>query len=158
MWGEMETGLCLEAEVGLSGEKHLSLGKDAEVPGRDMETGLGVDGGMGLELDRDTGMDGETRLTISETGMETGQGGCGETGAEPGARADWEIDGKGETLSGGANDVPTFLFTSAPSCQEEEEERGVTGEERSGAEEGEEVGMDTSEVDSLQGEELTHRC
>ncbi|XP_041813438.1 rho guanine nucleotide exchange factor 3 isoform X2 [Chelmon rostratus] len=162
MWGEMQTGLRLEGEAGLSGEKQLSLGKEAVVPGGEMETGLGVDGGMGLDLDGDTGMDGETRLTVSETGveMETGRGGCGEMGTEPGARADREMDGgggKGETLSGGANEAPTSLFTSASPCQEEEE-RGVMEEEQSGAEEGEEVSMDTSEVDSLQGEELTHRC
>ncbi|XP_070815827.1 rho guanine nucleotide exchange factor 3 isoform X2 [Chaetodon trifascialis] len=154
-WGEMETGLRLEAEV--------SLDKEAGVPGGEVETAAGVDGGMGLELDGDTGMDGETRLTITETGveMETGHGGCGDMGAEPGARAAWEMDrrgGKGETVSGGANDVPASLFTSASPCQVEEEERGVMEEDWSGAEEGEEVGMDTSEADSLQGEGLTHRC
>lgn len=152
MWGEMETGLCLEGAVGLSGEKDLGLGKE-----------LAEDGGMGLDLDGETGMDGEARLTTSETEtgveMETAQAVCGEPVAEPGARADWKMDGggEGETLSGGANDIPTSLLSSAAPCQEEGE-REVMEEERSGAEVGEEVGMDTSEVDSLQCEELTHRC
>lgn len=174
MWGDMETGLGLEGEVGLSGEKDLGLGGEAGVGltretmmGREMETGLGVDGRMGSKLDGETGIGGETRLTISETEtgeMETGKGGGGDMGAEPGARADWKMDdgggggGEGETLGGGANDAPTSLLSSASPCEEEEEEREVMEEERSGTEEGEEVGMDTSEVDSLQCEELTLRC
>lgn len=129
-----------------------------------MKPGLGVDGGMGLEIGGEIGTYSETKLTVSETEtgveMETGQGVCGKMGAELGARADWKMHGggggKGETLDGGANDVPTSLLSFASSCQKEESE--VMEEERSGAEEGEEVGMDTSEVDSLQCEELTHRC
>ncbi|XP_044066485.1 rho guanine nucleotide exchange factor 3 isoform X2 [Siniperca chuatsi] len=156
MWGEMETGRGLEREVGLSGEKDPGLGKDAEVGltpetmrGKEMETGLGVDG--------------ETRLTIGETGeMEAGQGVGGEIGAEPVATADVKMDGGGgETLSIGANDVPTSYRSSASPSQEEEEgeeEREVLEEERRGAEEEGEVGMDTCEVDSLQCEELTLRC
>lgn len=140
-WGEMETGLCLEGEEGLSGEKEAG----------GMETEQGVDGEVGLELDEETGKDGETRQTISET--ETG----GEMEAKPGERADWKLDGggegTGETHSGGADDV----HTPAPPCQEEREEREVIEEEQSGAEEEEEeweeLGMDVGEVDSQ-----THRC
>ncbi|XP_070759391.1 rho guanine nucleotide exchange factor 3 [Enoplosus armatus] len=173
MWGETETGLGLEGEVGLRREKDLGLGKDAAVgltqetmTGRDMETGLGEDRGMGLELDGETGMDGEKRLTISETEtgeMEAGQGVDGEMMTEPastpGATGDWKMDGGGggeggeaETLIGGANDVATSQLSSASPYQEEEEdeEREVMEEERNGAEGGE-VGMDTSE-------ELTLRC
>ncbi|XP_029286969.1 LOW QUALITY PROTEIN: rho guanine nucleotide exchange factor 3 [Cottoperca gobio] len=158
MWGEVETGLGSEGEVGLSGEKDLGLGKEAGVgltrettTGREIESGLGVDGGTGLELDGETGKGGETRLT--ETGeMETGQG----AGGEMGTRADWRMDGGGgETLSRGANDVPSSTISSASPCQEEEEQEEMK-EERSGAEEGEEVGMDTGEVDAL--EELNLRC
>nr|CBN80653.1 Rho guanine nucleotide exchange factor 3 [Dicentrarchus labrax] len=158
MWGEVETGLRLEGEVGLSAEKDLSLGEEAGVTGREVETGLGVDGGMSLELDGEKGMDGEMRPTISETGveMETGHGVCGVIGAEPGASADPKMDGgKGETLNEGANNIPDPLISSASPCQEEGE---VMEEERRGVEEGEEVGMETSDVDSLQSEELTHRC
>lgn len=159
-WGKIETG-CLEGEVDLSGEKDPSLGKEAGMTGWVMETGLGEDGGIGLELDGETGMDGETRLTNSQTETsvktETGQGVCSEMRAEPGAKADWKMDGEGETVSEGAKDVPISLPSVASSCQEEEESE-VMEEERSGAEEGKEVGMDTSEVDSLQCEELIHRC
>ncbi|XP_073325166.1 rho guanine nucleotide exchange factor 3 [Pagrus major] len=136
-WGEIETGLCLEGEEGLSGEKEAG----------ETETEQGVDGEMGLGLDGETGIDGETRQAIGET--ETG----GEMGAEPGERADLKLDGggegKGEIHSGGANDV----HTSAPPCQEEHEEKEVMEEEQSGAEEGEELSMDIGEVDSL-----SHRC
>ncbi|XP_039652929.1 rho guanine nucleotide exchange factor 3 isoform X2 [Perca fluviatilis] len=131
---EMETGLGVEGEEGLSGERELCLTG---------ETVMGRDGETGLRLDGETGMDGETRQPISE--VETGQVG-GEMGAEPGARADWEMDGGGETLGGGAaNDVPASLFSSSSPCQEEQEEEG---EDR----------MDTGEVDSPQCEELNLRC
>ncbi|XP_031157241.1 rho guanine nucleotide exchange factor 3 isoform X3 [Sander lucioperca] len=144
-WGKMETGLGVEEEEeGLSGEKDLGLGEELRV-GLTGETIMRRDGGTGLKLDGETGMDGdgETRQTISE--VETGQVG-GEMGAEPGARADWKMDGGGETLGGGAaNDVPALLFSSASPCQEEQEEE-------------EEDGMDTGEVDSRQYEELNLRC
>ncbi|XP_040015725.1 rho guanine nucleotide exchange factor 3 isoform X2 [Xiphias gladius] len=168
MWGEMETGLGLEGKECLSGGKDLSLGKEAGVgltretmTGREMETGLAVEGGTGFESDDVTGMDSETRLSISEQEegeMKTGQGLCDETGAEPGARADWEMaggGGDGETLSGGGDDVPTSLLSPASPTQEEED---VIDGEQSGAKDEEDPGKDTIEVDLLEGEELTLRC
>ncbi|XP_070696531.1 rho guanine nucleotide exchange factor 3 [Pempheris klunzingeri] len=170
-WGKMDTGLGLEGEGGLSVEEDVNLGEEARVgltretlTGREMETGLGVDGETGLGLDLETGMDSETRQRVGETEtgeMETVQGGSGEMGKEPGARADWKMDGGGgggggESLSGGANDVSTSLLSS--DCTNQEEEAREVMEEWSGAEEGEEVGMDTSEADSVQCEELTLRC
>ncbi len=47
-WGKIETGLCLEGEESLSGERDLGLGKEAGVMGREMEPGLGLDGGVSL--------------------------------------------------------------------------------------------------------------
>nr|XP_046240867.1 rho guanine nucleotide exchange factor 3 isoform X2 [Scatophagus argus] len=132
MWGEMETGLSLEGELSLSVEKDLGSGKE-----------LAVDGVTGLELDGETAMDSEAETGVE---METGQGVCGEWGSEP-----------GEPFGGDADEVSTSLLSSDPPCQEEEE-REVMEEERSGSEEGDAVGMDTSEDDSLQCEELTHRC
>ncbi|XP_078103735.1 rho guanine nucleotide exchange factor 3 isoform X2 [Sander vitreus] len=149
VWGEMETGLGVDGEEGLSGEKDLGLGEEVRV-GLTGKTIMGRDGGTGLKLDGETGMDGEMRQTISE--VETGQVG-GEMGAEPGARSDWKMDGGGVA----ANDVPASLFSSASPCQEEQE-REVMEEERSGSGEGEEDGMDTGEVDSRQCEELNLRC
>ncbi|XP_040889412.1 rho guanine nucleotide exchange factor 3 isoform X2 [Toxotes jaculatrix] len=170
MWGEMEAGLGLEGKEGLSGGKDLSLGREAGVgltqetmTGKEMEAGSAVAAGTRFELDGETGMDSETRLSVNETEMsemetvqglsdETGQGPCDETGAEPGpelgARADWKTDGggggggggEGETLSRGGNDVPTFILSPASPKEEEE------------------VCMDTSEFDSPEGEELTLRC
>lgn len=134
MWGGVETGLNMEGKESLSGGKFLSLGKGA------------LDGGAGLELDGETRMDSETRLTISETEageIEAGRG-VSETGAQPGARADWRTDGGGGgggTLSRGAK-----------------EEQEVMEQEQSGAKEEGEVSMDTSEPDSLQGGELSLRC
>lgn len=168
-WAEMKTGLGFEEEVGLSGEKDEDLGKEAgvglileTVTSREVETG--VDDGTGPELDGETGMNGDTRLAISETEtgveMEAGQDVDGETetGADLRMKMDGGEGGEGdeETLSAGANDVPASLPSSASPCQKEEEE--VMEEERSGAQEEEEVVMDTGEVDSLQGEELTLRC
>lgn len=105
MWGELGTGLGVEGEVGLSLEKDLGLAKEAggdstqeTMTGREIETGLGADGEKGLGLDGETGMDGETRQTIRETEtgeMETGQGVGGQMGAEPGAKANWKMDGRG---------------------------------------------------------------
>ncbi|XP_023279998.1 rho guanine nucleotide exchange factor 3 isoform X2 [Seriola lalandi dorsalis] len=172
MWGEMETGLCLEGQEGLSGGQDLSSGKEAEVgltqetmPGREMETGLAVDGGTGFELHGETGMDSQTRATISgtETGeMETGQGLCDEMGAELGAGAGWKMDGEGggggggverETLSRGGNDVPTSPLSPASPTQEEEV---IEGGWRGAKEE--EGCMDTNDVDLLEGEDLSLRC
>ncbi|XP_071351573.1 rho guanine nucleotide exchange factor 3 isoform X3 [Trachinotus anak] len=157
MWGEMETGLGLEGKEGLSGGQGAEVGLTQEtMMGREMETDLAADGKTGFELDGETGMDSGTRLTISETEtgeMETGQGLVDEMGAELGARADWKMDGgggEGETLSGGGNDVPTSLLS--PPLEE-----GVVEGGRSGAKEAE-VSMDTSDVDLLEGEELTLRC
>lgn len=155
-WGEGEPRLHSEEEVAQSGD--LSVGKKAGEMDGEIETGLGVGGGMGFQFDEETGLDGETKPVISETEteMETGQGVC-EVAAEPGAKADWEIQGegswRGDTLSEGANDVPATSL-----CGEEEEEKGLMEEERSRADEGEEAGMETSEDDSLQCEELSHRC
>ncbi|XP_069372371.1 rho guanine nucleotide exchange factor 3 isoform X1 [Paralichthys olivaceus] len=159
MWGE--TGMGLEGKEGLGGGKDLSKeegeGLSQEtMTGREMETGLAVDVGTGFELDGEIGTESETRLTVGETGtgeMEMGQGLCDEEGA----RADWKIDGErgGEvaTLSGGGDNVPTTLISPAPPTEEDED---VMDGERSDAKEEEEVGMETSEGDSM--EELTHRC
>nr|XP_020466784.1 rho guanine nucleotide exchange factor 3 isoform X2 [Monopterus albus] len=164
MWGEMETG---RNEV-LSEGKDLSFGKETRVGltleimmGREMETVLAVNHKTGLELDDETKTDSEMRVTVSEaeTGeLETGQGVGGEMAAEPGVGADWRMDrgGGGESLSRGANEVSTSLLSSAPPTQEEEEE--VMEQERSGAKEDKEVGMDIGEVGPLQGEELALRC
>ncbi|XP_034726222.1 rho guanine nucleotide exchange factor 3 isoform X2 [Etheostoma cragini] len=154
VWGEMETGLGVGGGEGLSGEKDLGLGKEVRV-GLAGETMMGMDEGTGLKLDGETGMDGETKQQISE--VETGQV-AGEMGAEPGTRADWKMDGGGETLGGGAaSDAPASLCSSASPCQEEQTREAVE-EERSISGEGEEDGMDTGEVDSQQCEELNLRC
>ena len=115
--------------------------------------GGGKEEGAGLSQDGETGMKSETRLTVGETGtgeVETGQGLCDEQGAT----ADWKIDGgrggEGATVS---DDVPTFLLSPAPPPEEEED---VMGGERSDPKEEEEVGMETSEGDSM--EELSLRC
>ncbi|KAK2861668.1 hypothetical protein Q5P01_001201 [Channa striata] len=145
MWGEMETASSLEVKEALN---EGSLDHEA-------------DSGAGLELDGETRMANETRLTDNETG-ETGTGQCdvGEMGAEAGAKADWKIDEEGEvgeeTLSGG--DVPTSPVSSAFPTQEEEVGEEVMEQEQSGATEEEEVSMESSEGDSLQGEELNIRC
>ncbi|XP_035007409.2 rho guanine nucleotide exchange factor 3 isoform X2 [Hippoglossus stenolepis] len=160
MWGQ--SGLGLEGKEGLGGGKDLknSLSKEEgsglsqeTMRGKEMETGLAVDGGTGFELDGERGMKSETRLTVGETGtgeVATGQGLCDE----PGARADWKIDGgrggEGATVS---DDVPTFLLSPAPPPEEDED---VMGGERSDPKEEEEVGMETSEGDSM--EELSLRC
>lgn len=142
----METAPCLEEAVSQSAG--ADVGKLAEADK------------MGLETDRDTGMDGEERLATGEMDsrveMDTEQLACGEAVAEPGTAADWKMDGGAETISGDANEAPTAPFSSAAPCQEEGER--VMEEEQAGAEEGEEVGMETSEDSSVQGEKLTQRC
>ncbi|XP_053171694.1 rho guanine nucleotide exchange factor 3 [Scomber japonicus] len=172
MWAEMKTGLGFEGEVGLIGEKNLAkevgVGLILETAtSQEVETSLGVDGGTVLESDEKTGMNGDSRLEMSETeaGVKTeaGQGAGDETEADLRMKMDGGGEGDEETLSGGANDVPTSLLPSSAShCQEEqqeEEEKEVMGEEQSGTQEQEEVVMDTSEVDSSpQVEELTLRC
>uniref|UniRef100_A0A4W6BNE7 Rho guanine nucleotide exchange factor 3 n=1 Tax=Lates calcarifer TaxID=8187 RepID=A0A4W6BNE7_LATCA len=166
MWGEMEAEVGLEGKEDLSGGKDLS--KEAEVgltgemkTGKEMETGLAVDDETAFELDGETRMDSDMRLLSGETEtgeIETGQGLRDETGAEPGGGVDWKMDGggeEGETLSRGSNDVPTSLLSPFSPTQEEED---VTVGEQSGAKEEDEVGMDTSEVDPPEGEELILRC
>ncbi|XP_063766764.1 rho guanine nucleotide exchange factor 3 isoform X2 [Eleginops maclovinus] len=153
MWGEGETGLSSEGDVCLTGdpEKDKDVGLSHETlmgMGGGIETGLGLNDGTVLELDGKTGKAVETRL--KETGeMETGQG----VDEEMGTGADWRMDGRGERLSGGPNNVPTFLLSPASPCREEKE-RELMEEECSDSEEGEEVDMDTD----LQDEELDLRC
>lgn len=131
-WGEMETGLCLE-EAGSQSAREEAGGL-AEVDGA--ETGSGSGGAPGLN----GGMD-------SRVEMDTGQLGCGEAKAEPEAPADWKMDG-------GAEAGP---FSSA-APRREEEERDMEEEQVVGAEEVEEVVMDTSEGGAPQCEELNQRC
>ncbi|KAK1901023.1 Rho guanine nucleotide exchange factor 3 [Dissostichus eleginoides] len=155
MWREGETGRSSEGEVGLIGEtdpeKEEDVGLSHETlmgMGGGMETGSCLNEGTVLELDGKTMKDVETRL--KEMGeMETGQG----VGEEMGTGADWRMDGGGEVLSRGPNNVPTFLLSPASPCREEKE-REVMEEGCSSTEEGEEVDMDTD----LQGEELDLRC
>lgn len=84
----------------------------------------------------------------------------GETGVELEAETDGrlKVDEGGES-HGGKNYILTPIVSSSPPCQEEVEE--VMEEEPSRAEkkekEEEVVGMDTADLDSLQGEELTLR-
>ncbi|XP_051803990.1 rho guanine nucleotide exchange factor 3 isoform X1 [Acanthochromis polyacanthus] len=144
-WGEMETNLGLEGEVGLNGEKNLGKEEAADSTPEMVEAGLDVEGGMCLELDGESGMDGETKTGVE---VETGQ-----VEVQPGATTDWKMDGEAETLS--RDDVPTSLLSSLSSSREEE---GVMEEDQRDAKEEGEVGMDTGEFDSLHGEELTHRC
>lgn len=145
-WGEMETGPCLEEAISQS--VGADVGEFAEADK------------MGLETDGDTGMDGEVRLVTGEMDsrveMDTEQLACGEVVAEPGMAVDWKMDGGAETISRDANEATISPFSSAAPRQEEEER--VMEEEQAGAEEREEVGMETSEDNSVQGEELTQRC
>lgn len=142
----METGPCLEEAVSQSAG--AGVGKLAEADK------------MGLETDGDTGMDGEERPATGEMDsrveMDTVQLACGEAVAEPGTAAEWKMDGGAETIRGDVNEAAASPFSSAATCQEEEER--VMEEEQASAEEGEEVGMETSEYNSAQGEELTQRC
>ncbi|XP_065811291.1 rho guanine nucleotide exchange factor 3 isoform X1 [Labrus bergylta] len=163
-WGEMEAGLGLEREEGVSGGKDLSLGEEAGVgltpeteTRRGMETVLGGDGD--LELDGEIGLDGETSLRSSEMDagvkMETGQGVGGEIDAEQ--EADVKVDEgsrgeRGEVLSGGGTNISASISPCTPPDQE------VKEEEHNDAEQVEEVVMETGEVASLQCEELSFRC
>ncbi|XP_072237606.1 rho guanine nucleotide exchange factor 3 isoform X2 [Leuresthes tenuis] len=157
MWGDMETGLVLKGEADLNEGEDLGLVKEdivteEVITGGVVEAGLDVGGETSLELDGGSGMDGEIKTIVE---METKHGVCGRVEAEPGATADWRMDGEGETLITGDNDAPASLFSS-PSPKQEDV--GVMDQEQSGSEEQEEVNMDTGETDSLQCEELSHRC
>lgn len=136
MWGETETGPYLKGETGPGGGTGLCLGEELPADGR---TGLGSGGEMGT--------DDEARRGTSEAGTGAGadEGRGVEVLAEPGAGADWKMDGRGggEALSGGAGEKEVM--------EEEEEERRGTEKEA-------EVDMDTGEVESLRCEELAHRC
>lgn len=150
-WGEIEPGLGLEGEEGVNGEKDLTSGEgeEPETAG-EMEAVLAVDGD--LELDN------ETRLGGSETDagveMEIVQG----VGDEDNLKAD-EGSGGGDEgeeeevddLSSGDNDISSSISA-------DQEEREVMEEEQNSAEGEEEVGMETSDMDSLQGEEVSFRC
>ncbi|CAB1422054.1 unnamed protein product [Pleuronectes platessa] len=129
---EEEKGMWGQAGLGLEGKEEGAGLSQETMTGKEMETGLAVDGGTGVRSD--------PRLRTGETGtgeMETGQGLCDE----PGARADWKIDGgrggEGATVS---VDVPTFLLSPAPPPEEEEDV--MVGERRDPQEE-EEVCMET---------------
>ncbi|KAM9859144.1 rho guanine nucleotide exchange factor 3 isoform 2-T2 [Aulostomus maculatus] len=142
MWREMRAGLRLEGEESLRREEDPSLiqdtGMSGEVERGDVGTRVGGDAETGLE-------------------METGQ----RADEELGAGADWmNLNGgeEGQTLSRGATDVPTSPLASASPSPEEEVEELMEEERRDTEEEEEEVGMDTSEVGSVQDEELTLRC
>lgn len=153
VWGEMETGLCLEGAVGLTSEADDGFCKE-----------MVEDGGTGSEVDGEQGIYGKVTPMTTETesgvDMDTGKGSCGEATSEPGARADWKMDrgGEGEIVDRGGDDVTPSPRPSVGPCQEEEEESEVMEEERSGPEKEVEVVMDTAEVNSLQSEELSHRC
>lgn len=131
-WGEIETGPCLE-EAGSQSAKE-EAGELAEVDGA--ETGSG--GAPGLDGGADPRVE-----------MDTGQLGCGKAKAKPNVELEAEAG-----MDGGAEAGP---FSSAAPCREEEE-REMEEEQAVGAEEVEEVGMDTSEGGSPQCEELTQRC
>lgn len=127
MWGDTE------GEAGLSGGKGLSLHKD-----------LVVDGGMGLELNAETRVEGEA-------GPVTSEGDYGLDAAYE-AAADCKMEGGVEDdLSQGADDI---CASASPGL--EQDERDVIVEERSGAKDEDEMGMDISEAEDC--EELTHRC
>lgn len=107
-WGEVESGM------GLDGEEGLSLGEGVEA--------------TDLEVEAETGKDEETRLR-SETGvgveMETGLGVKGETGAEREAEENSQVDeaGGAEEEEGlGCNDNP---FEEEKEVMEEDEELGM---------------------------------
>ncbi|KAM4587253.1 rho guanine nucleotide exchange factor 3 isoform 2-T2 [Odontesthes bonariensis] len=157
MWGDMETGLVLKGEADLNEGEDLGLVKEDRVTeevitGGVVEADLDVVGETCLELDGGSAMDSEIKTIVE---METKHEVCGQVEAEPGATADWRMDGEGETLITGDKDAPTSLFSS-PSPKREDV--GVMDQEQSGSEKQEEVDMDTGEIDSLQCEELTHRC
>lgn len=130
MWGETETGHYLKGEAGPGGGTALGLGE--ELPA-DSRTGLGSGG--------ETGTDDEARRGTSKMGTGEGADEGVEVLVEPRAGGDWKMDGRGggEALSGRAGQKEVV-------------------EERSGTEEEAVVDMDTGEVNSLQCEELAHRC
>lgn len=127
MWGDTE------GDAGLSAEKDLSLHKESV-----------VDGGMGLELNVETRVEGEAGPVTSE----------GDSGLDAvfEAAADYKVEGGVEDdLSGGADDIRA---SASPGL--EQDDRDVMVEERSGAKNEDEMGMDISEAEDC--EELTHRC
>lgn len=132
VWGETDSGQCLEVEASLGGERGISLGGE-----------LLADGGMSLGTDTETRRCEEvTPVASSET----------EDGALDNVVGVWKMDGgEGDTQAEAADDI------SASSCLEEEQ-REEMEKEQSGAVEEEEVSMDTSEATSSQREEDTHRC
>lgn len=128
-----------------------------------METGLASEGKEGLTEDKDLSLDKGACLETDGETSETARGEIVdvETEAEPGARAEWNLDGgqrvgRGRNLTRVPGDAPTSLVISA-SCTPEEEEEEVMEQEQTFVKE-DEASMDTSEVDSLQSEQLPLRC
>lgn len=132
VWGETDSGQCLEAEASLGGVRDIGPGEE-----------LLADGGMSL------GTDTETRRCEEVTpvaGSETGDG------ALDNVVGVWEMGGgEGDTRAEAADDVSASLGL-------EEEEREEMEKEQSGAVEEEAVSMDTGQATSSQREEDTHRC
>ncbi|XP_041837099.1 rho guanine nucleotide exchange factor 3 isoform X3 [Melanotaenia boesemani] len=156
MWGEMEIGLSLEEEASLSRGEDLGLDKKDGptkelITSREVDTGLVVDGEMCLELGGGSEMDSEIKTSVK---TEKNQGVCVQMGAQPEACAEWRMDG-GETLiTADKDDASTSLLSSNSPTQQVE----LMNQEQSGSKVEEEVDMDTGEIDSLQCEELIHRC
>ncbi|XP_041639373.1 rho guanine nucleotide exchange factor 3 isoform X2 [Cheilinus undulatus] len=155
-WGEIEPGLGLEGEEGVSGEKDLISGEGEEPEtAREMEAVLAVDGD--LELDGEEELDDETRLGGSETDagveMEMVQGGGDEDSLKVDEGSGGGDQGEEEEVedSSGDNDISSSISA-------DKEEREVMEEEQNSAEVEEDVGMETSDMDSLQGEEVSFRC
>ncbi|XP_047439720.1 rho guanine nucleotide exchange factor 3 isoform X2 [Mugil cephalus] len=144
-WGEVETGLGQGGEGGLNVGKDLSLGE---------EGGIGLTPEIMTGREVEEGLDGESGM---EKEMEAGQGGGGQIGDRPGASTGWKMDEEGETLNRSDAEAPTSLL-SCPSQEEEEKVMVEEEEEEQSGTKEEEVGMDTSDANSLHEEELTHRC
>lgn len=128
VWGETDSGRCLEAEASPSGERGVILGQESR-----------ADEGMSVETEARVGEDADP-----DTSSQTGEGVLDK------AVGVWKMDRGGVDAHGGA-----AADISASSRQEEDEREAM---EQSGAEREEEVGMDTSEVTSPRREDLTHRC
>ncbi|KAM9759784.1 rho guanine nucleotide exchange factor 3 isoform 2-T2 [Menidia menidia] len=164
MWGEMETGPLLKGEAGLDEGEDLGLVREDSVmeeanAGGEVEAGLDVSGetGLGLDggLDGGSAVDSEISEIKTAEGMETKPAVCGPIEADPGARADWRMDGEAESRITGDPNAPVSPFPSPPPDQTDVE---VVDHERRASEEQEEAEMDTCETDSIHCEELTHRC